>query len=185
MTGNINLHIYRIGHTTSAYHPVFTNVMSTEQHGTESAANARVAQLVSNPSQSWGPRSARSGGRPDVLDFDYKRDGKAVYAFYISKECEAYFASTPFIDLPLAGAPAGGIIKSCQTFGTEPVWASLTLNTNIDPRIMRLPIVFNFIDKSSKISPFFLEPHSKVLAAVEGHGGIHPPTASSNIDLVP
>lgn len=183
MTGNITLHIYRIGHATSAYHPVFTNVMSTEEHGTESAANARVAQLVSNPSQSWSPMPAQAGRRPDVLDFDYKRDGKAVCAFYISKECEAYFAPTPFIDLPLVGAPAGGIIKSFQTFGTEPVWASLTLNTNIDPRIIRLPIVFNFIDKSSKISPFFLKPHFK--NTDKGHGGIHPPTASSNINLVP
>lgn len=117
---------------------------------------------------------------------------------------ETEFGEDVVIDLKVKGGKPGTIIRKSHRYALAdgmhrlcyfeldmPGTLAAIHRPNSTHKVARLPIMFDFVDKSDGISPVFKDPHrhghthgaAGSGAAKLGHGGIHPRGGSSLIIL--
>jgi hypothetical protein len=141
------------------------------------------------------------------LDMQFAALGEALVFVRLPDQgalTETEFGKDVVIDLPIKGGKPNIIIREAQRYALADGMHRLcsfeldmpgTLATISRPnpahKIARLPIMFDFVDKSDGMSPVFKDPHRQghthdavgSSAPVLGHGGIHPRGGSSLILL--
>ena len=102
------------------------------------------------------------------------------------------FGSRGTADLDVKSKLTNPFIQGCKTYpydsdgsgrhllcGFEINTAGASAKVGLpEEKVERLPIMFDFVDTNTGVSPVFLGKHAHVT-----HGGIHPPTATTMIEL--
>jgi hypothetical protein len=133
-------------------------------------------------------------------DTETKSDGSAG----LLHEATTYFGKKIVRDLDIRGGPTTPIIKSAKrhklplsdyptvcSFEVDSASVLRELGSSAGAsKITRFPIVFDFVDSDDGRSPVFKKPRKKSqnrpamsIQAMLGHGGIHPRSGSSIIEL--
>lgn len=115
---------------------------------------------------------------------------------------QTYFGKEVVSDLVVPNGPKVKTVSNCKLHGLDnkpPQLCSFELGIQTalnalqsqsgDDPITRFPVMFNFVDSGDNRSPVYKKPHKqnkidpRQPAIILGHGGIHPPNASSIIML--
>ena len=175
-TSNTDVQIYQIGCDRGTHEPVITNTHSTFVSDSHEAFRT-IEEFCDAERPVWNEILQIRPNRVTKIDVDAKMGKHSFFVFLLNDNTHCKFHSEPFIEPTLAGGPSG-LVKNPKLVGSSGRWASFELTPSLDPKFQRIPIIFNFIDEETGISPFYLKSHH-----LRNHGGIHPPTAASNINL--
>lgn len=201
MSGDVNfenIYLFKIGRGLNGF-AKFTRVYERKSLVTHKEVKDEV--MASSLNQNW-TRVVAGKNTAGGLNMRFPAKEKAL-VFVRLPENEPFtvteFGSKIAVDLDVAGSAQNNIVRDCERFETAegmhlvcsfaldvPAVLARIGQPSDGHRIARLPIMFDFVDRSDGLSPVFKDRHQHPLAApVFGHGGIHPRGGSSLIIVGP
>ena len=143
-----------------------------------------------NPSAQWKDVTSKIPNRGFTMHVREKTQVLIFVQLPTRKNSPTVFGSKKAVDVDVKSKLTNPVVQNCKTYpdddgrhllccfeiDTDKAAAKVGLPKG---EVERLPIMFDFVDTGDDVSPVFRGGHAHF-----GHGGIHPPTATTMIELI-
>ena len=181
-----HIFLFTIEHTKGKF-AKFASVLKRDDAGTRDAALEDIKR--GRTSEKWTDKTSEHAA--EGLDMKFARNTHALIFVQIStKNPKTVFGPKKVADADIERKGAKIVAASeLHPFGKDParlcsfqirLGEVLSGMGSDGTNVGRLPIMFDYVDTDTDLSPVLKGPHEHPIVS---HGGIHPPTATTMIEL--